>query len=69
VTLTWLLVQKSQSDQLKAEALTSLLWWMTSEPGQKIASDLQYAPLPKEVVTKVQAALKQITVNGKPVIQ
>jgi phosphate transport system substrate-binding protein len=68
VTLTWLLVYKNQTNQLKAEALTSMLWWMTSEPGQKIASDLQYAPLPKEVVTKVQTKLKQITVDGKPVI-
>jgi phosphate transport system substrate-binding protein len=69
VTLTWLLVYKNQPDQLKAEALTNVLWWLTHGPGQQVASNLQYAPLPREILPAIEAKLRQISVGGTPVIQ
>jgi phosphate transport system substrate-binding protein len=43
------------------------LGWATRE-GQKYTSDLLYAPLPPQVVSQIQAKLKQITYEGKPLL-
>jgi phosphate transport system substrate-binding protein len=64
---TWILIRKDQTDELKATALTNMLWWLTHD-GQKIAERLRYAPLPAEIVAKVEPKLRQINVNGKPII-
>lgn len=64
---TWILVNRSLQDELKATALVNMLWWLTHD-GQSVAENLQYAPLPKEIVAKIETMLKQITVGGKPVI-
>lgn len=64
---TWILVYRNQTDELKANALVNMLWWLTHD-GQSVAANLQYAPLPQEIVAKLEPMLKQITVGGKPVI-
>jgi phosphate transport system substrate-binding protein len=63
---TYLLVHRDQKDKAKGEALVRFLWWATHE-GQKFAEPLDYAPLPLAVVKKVEATLKSMTVQGKPV--
>jgi phosphate transport system substrate-binding protein len=63
---TYLLVHKDQADQAKGEAIVKFLWWAIHD-GQKLAGPLDYAPLPKAVVTKVEATLEQLTVQGRPV--
>lgn len=68
VTMTYILAYRAYSDELKGNAVVNVLWWLTHDEGAKVAGNLGYAPLPKEVVTKVEAKLMQITAGGKPVI-
>jgi len=63
---TWLLIYKDQKDAAKAKALTEFLTWAVSD-GEQYASDLLYAPLPDNVVSMVQKAIKTITLNGQPI--
>jgi len=62
--LTWLLVYKDQKDAAKGKALVSFLKWAMHD-GQKMNAPLLYAPIPKAVVEKVDATLKQIQYKGK----
>jgi phosphate transport system substrate-binding protein len=66
-SFTYILVYKEQTDAARGKALANFLWWATHD-GQKLAGPLDYAPLPKAVVTKVEAALKSLTVQGKAVL-
>jgi|SRR2546427_9640960 len=66
-SFTWLLVYKDQPNELKGRALAKFLWWMSHE-GQKYADDLLYAPLPQPVVKQVEAKIRQITYQGKPLV-
>ena len=61
---TWLLVYKDQRDAAKGKALVSFLKWAMHD-GQKMNAPLLYAPIPKPVVEKVDATLKQIRYKGK----
>jgi len=63
---TYLLVHKDQKDRAKGDALMHFLWWAVHD-GQKLAAPLDYAPLPAPIVKKVEAVLKQLTVEGRPV--
>ena len=62
-----LLVWKDAPDATKGDALLKFVWWAEHD-GQKLAPSLDYAPLPKPVVAKVEAALKKMTVAGKAVL-
>jgi len=66
-SFTWLLVYRDQPNELKGRALAKFLWWMSHE-GQKYADDLLYAPLPTPVVKQIEAKIKQITYQGKPLL-
>jgi phosphate transport system substrate-binding protein len=63
---TYLLIHKDAGDKAKGEALGHFLWWAAHD-GQKLAAPLDYAPLPGPVVAKVEAKIKTLTVQGKPV--
>ena len=63
---TYLLVYADQKDAAKGKALVDFLWWAVHD-GQALATPLDYAPLPRAVVAKVEAKLKSLTVQGKPV--
>jgi len=62
--LTWLLVYQDQKDKEKGKALVSFLKWAMHD-GQKMNAPLLYAPIPKPVVEKVDATLKQIRHQGR----
>ncbi|HVI24240.1 MAG TPA: phosphate ABC transporter substrate-binding protein PstS [Myxococcales bacterium] len=66
-TFTYLLVYKDMPDAAKGEALLQFLWWAAHD-GQKLASALEYAPLPAPVVSKVESTLRKLTVQGKAVL-
>jgi phosphate transport system substrate-binding protein len=66
-SFTWILVYKDQANEAKGRALAKFLWWMSHE-GQKYADDLLYAPLPAPVVKQIEAKIKQITYQGKPLM-
>lgn len=66
--MTWLLVYREQSDAAKGKKLAEFLRWMLQE-GQQLAPALHYAPLPKAVVAKEEAALRQLTAAaGAPLV-
>ena len=62
--LTWILVYKDQTDEARGKAMVQFLKWAIRD-GQKMEAALDYAALPKPVVEKVDAALKQISFKGK----
>src|SRR5262245_39289820 len=66
-SFTWLLVYKEQTSQEKGMALAKFLWWAIHD-GQKYPSSLLYAPLPAPVVKQIEAAVKQMTFGGKPLM-
>jgi len=66
-SFTWLLVYKEQPDAVKGKALVNFLWWATHD-GQKFAPDLLYAPLPAPVVKQIEARIREITYQGKPLL-
>lgn len=69
VGTTWALVPEDlKMDKAKAEKMLTMLQWTVTD-GQKYASDLQYAPLPKELQDKCVAQLKKVKVDGQPVLK
>lgn len=63
---TYILVYKDQKDAVKGKALVDFLWWAVND-GEKFAPELHYAPLPDEVVKKVEARINSITSGGKAI--
>lgn len=55
-TFTWLLVYKEASDEEKGRALLEFLDWAIHD-GQAFAPELDYAPLPDQVVTQLEETL------------
>ncbi len=60
---TWLLVHKDSKDAAKGTATVNFLRWALTE-GEKMATPLDYAPLPKAVQEKVLKTIDTLTVNG-----
>lgn len=58
-SFTWLLVPQQSKDGNKGRIIREFIEWMASE-GQSLASQLSYAPLPKEVAAKVVATAKTV---------
>ena len=65
-SMTYLLLHKTYTDAAKTAALIKFVWWAETE-GQARAVPLGYAPLPTELRPWIEARLKSITVDGKPV--
>ncbi len=63
--MVFVLVYKNQEDPKKGKALVDFLWWITHE-GTEYVVDLHYAPLPKELVTKVEQKIGSIASGGQP---
>jgi phosphate transport system substrate-binding protein len=62
---TYILAYKDQKDAAKGKALVDFLWWCIHD-GEQFAEGLQYAPLPKEIVTRAEAKINSIASGGKP---
>jgi phosphate transport system substrate-binding protein len=58
-SFTWMLIPAKISDSAKAKEIHAFLEWMLTE-GQKAAPALQFAPLPKPMVTKEQKQLAML---------
>ena len=58
-SFTWLLIPTQSKDAAKGKIISDFLNWMVTD-GQKMTSQLSYAPLPDSVVEKVKAAVKQV---------
>ncbi|MEK6334157.1 MAG: phosphate ABC transporter substrate-binding protein PstS [Acidobacteriota bacterium] len=62
---TYILAYKAQPDQTKGKTLVDFLWWGIHD-GEKFAKELQYAPLPEEIVKRAEAKINSITAGGQP---
>lgn len=62
---TYILAYKDQKDATKGKALVDFLWWGIHD-GEQFAKDLQYAPLPAEIVKRAEAKINSIASGGKP---
>jgi phosphate transport system substrate-binding protein len=58
-SFTWLLVPSQIADPNKDKVIKDFLQWMLTD-GQKISPTLDFAPLPKEVVTNETKQIAQI---------
>lgn len=65
---TYVLVYKDQQDAVKGKAIADFLWWAVHD-GEKFVRDLHYAPLPAEVVKRVEAKINSMTGGGMPLRQ
>ena len=58
-SFTWLLIPVQAKDPKNGKILADFLNWMVND-GQKMTTQLAYAPLPDSVAEKVKAAIKQV---------
>jgi phosphate transport system substrate-binding protein len=58
-SFTWLLLYENPPDKVRAKAMVDFMKWALSD-GQKLATDLGYAPLPPNVIQLELAALEKI---------
>jgi phosphate transport system substrate-binding protein len=65
--LTYLLVYQDMKDAARAKALADFIRWAIHD-GQSVAPQLDYAPLPPEVVRVNDAVLATLTAGGKKVV-
>ena len=61
-SFTWLLLYQDPADKAQAQAINGFLRWALTD-GQTFATELGYAPLPQNVVTRELDALARIKVN------
>jgi len=62
---TYILVYKDLTDATKGKAVVDFLWWGIHD-GESFAKDLQYAPLPAEIVKRSETKINSIISGGKP---
>jgi phosphate transport system substrate-binding protein len=58
-SFTWLLMYEAPKDKAQGTVMVDFLKWALTD-GQKLASELGYAPLPPEVVTRETETLEKI---------
>ena len=62
---TYILIFKEQTDAIRGKAVVDFTWWGIHE-GERFAKDLEYAPLPDEIVKRAEQKINSITAGGKP---
>ncbi|MDI3328663.1 MAG: phosphate ABC transporter substrate-binding protein PstS [Alicyclobacillaceae bacterium] len=65
---TWVLLWKDQPDATKGKALLEVMKYVVTD-GQKLATSIQYAPLPQNIQELAVGLLKEIRSGGKPLLQ
>ena len=58
--VTWILVYEHPQDAFKAKELVAFLTWAETE-GQKMARELNFAPLPENVQSKILGEINKIS--------
>jgi len=58
-SFTWLLIPTQSKDQARGKIIVDFLNWMLDN-GEKMTTELAYAPLPDNVATKVRETIKQV---------
>ncbi len=62
---TYILVYKNQKDAAKGKVLVDFLWWGIHD-GEGYAREMQYAPLPADIVKRAEAKINSVTAGGTP---
>ncbi|HEX8335911.1 MAG TPA: phosphate ABC transporter substrate-binding protein PstS [Pyrinomonadaceae bacterium] len=65
---TYVLAYRDQKDAAKGKALADFLWWGIHD-GEGFAREMQYAPLPADIVKRAEAKINSITSGGKALRQ
>jgi phosphate transport system substrate-binding protein len=65
-TFTYILVYEEQADAVKGKEMAQFLWWAIHD-GQRIGTTLHYAPLPSQIVTRIEAKLRGMS-SGQQVL-
>lgn len=63
-SFTWILVYAHPKDQAKAKKLVDFLHWAYAD-GESMAGSLDYAPLPKSMIAKLQQRLGSVQVASR----
>ena len=58
---TWIIAYQTQTDAAKGQALKAFLNYIYAD-GQKLASSVDYAPIPKQLLKQAKAQVSKITV-------
>jgi len=58
-SFTWMLIPVQSKDAKRGQIIVDFLNWMVTD-GQKMTTQLAYAPLPENVAEKVKSAIKQV---------
>jgi phosphate transport system substrate-binding protein len=66
-SFTWLLVPVDARDAGKAKVLRDFLTWMITPEAQEMAKQLEYAPLPAEVIALIKPRIATLKAQGKPI--
>ncbi len=64
---SYLLVYENAKDPVKGAALAKYVWWGLHD-GQKFSKELDYAPIPDKVLSKVEARLKELRSGDKKLL-
>jgi phosphate transport system substrate-binding protein len=59
-SFTWLLVRPEPTDTAKSRILREFMTWMITPEAQRMAADLDYAPLPMPVIELVQERIGRL---------
>lgn len=66
-SFTYILVYEDNPNAAAAEPLAKFLWWAIHE-GQKFSPQLHYAPLPAEVIARLEPKLKNLRSSGRALL-
>ncbi len=65
---TWLIVYREQANYHQGKSVVDFIRWVVTE-GQKYSTDLDFAPLPMQIQQLNIAKLKEVTYNGKSLLE
>jgi phosphate transport system substrate-binding protein len=60
---TYLIIYQHQTDPAKGKELLDFVKWIYSAQGQNMAKSLDYVPLPKTIIQKINKQLKKVTIQ------
>ncbi|MBX3228480.1 MAG: phosphate ABC transporter substrate-binding protein PstS [Labilithrix sp.] len=63
--LSFLVLPRDARERARAEALSRFVWWALHD-GQRYAAELDYAPLPPEIVTRAEVVVRGLRAEGRP---
>ncbi|BBL78243.1 phosphate-binding protein [Rubrobacter xylanophilus] len=62
--LTWVLVRQQMDDLAQCKAVARTAWYLTHE-GQELAPDLNYVPLPENIVSRDEELIRSMEAEGQ----